>query len=120
MQYNHFNKSASSKTGYACDSETQIFTKKIYLVKPRYVNNKSPEYSLVNGQGQHLTSLFPSGIAGIYLGDFQNRALCCMLRGMEELEIFLAEMPPVQFKAKLLKGELNATFQKLRSEKQAA
>jgi hypothetical protein len=123
MQYNNFNKKAGSKTGYLVDPssrESIIFTPTVYLVKPRYVNSKSPEYSLVNGQGMHLTSLFPSGIANIYLGDFQNRALCCMLRDLDRIEIFLAEMSPVHFKARLLNGDLNATFAKLRKEKQAA
>lgn len=123
MQYNHYYKNNSSKTGYIVDNkgphDAIIFTKSMYLVKPRYINSRSPSYGLVNSKSQHISGLFPTGFTNIFLGDFQNRGLLVILEGLEGLEIFLSELPPVQLKAKLVSGELTQVLQRSRGIKAA-
>lgn len=121
MQYNNFLKKDGSKTGFLIAGKgahnSVIFTPTIYKVKPRYVHSNAPTFSLVDGYGKHISSLFPSGIENIYLGDFQNRGLIAMERGENSLEIFLSEIPPAYLKSKLIAGELNAEL--LQSRKAA-
>jgi hypothetical protein len=114
MQYNSFSKKLGSKTAYLIDSPGEpIFTPSIYISAPQYVHSKSPSFTIINGKGNHITGLFGTGIANIFLGDYKKKGLLLMFRGAQ-VELFLSDISPVELKAKLLSGQLNESLQRAR------
>jgi hypothetical protein len=120
MQYNSFQKKPNSKTAYLIDSPgEEIFTPTIYVSQPGYVHSKSPAFTIINGKGNHVTGLFRTGIDNIFMGDYKKKGLLLMFRGGDQIEVFLSDLSPVQLKAQLLSGQLNASLQRARMQKQA-
>ena len=112
---NKFSKKPDNKTAYVLTEGQPIFSESIYLLEPRYIHRRSPDFTLVS-KGKHVSGLFKIA-PNIFLGDHHKKALIVFL-GAEGLafDLFYTDLTPLQARQMLLDGLLNDELYKARRE----
>jgi len=112
-KFNHFTKKTESKTAYSLTKGEPIFSETVYLLEPKYIHKRSPDFTLVS-KGKHVSGAF--NIApGCYMGDHQKQAIIIFLNE-GEFDLFKTDLAPVQAKELLLAGRLNEILAEAREE----
>lgn len=112
-KFNQFTKKPDSKTAFVLVEGEPIFSETVYLLEPRYIHKRSPDFTLVN-KGKHISGLFKIA-ENAYLGDFNKQALIFFLKpeGLG-FDLFLTDLSPVTAKQMLLSGQLNEQLSEAR------
>ena len=114
-KFDQFRKKPDSKTGYSIAQGEPIFSETVYLLEPRYIHRRSPDFTIVS-KGKHVSGLFKIA-PNIFLGDHHKKALIVFL-GAEGLafDLFYTDLTPLQARQMLLDGLLNGELYKARRE----
>lgn len=81
-----------------------IFTDTLYLLNPNYIHKRSPAFTLVS-KGKHVSGFFPVS-GGVYIGDYQKKALILFQRELG-FDLFQTDLDPLTARLLLCNGELN-------------
>lgn len=114
-KFNKFTKKPDNKTAFVLIEGEAIFSETLYLLEPRYIHKRSPDFTLVH-RGKHVSGLFKVA-PNTYLGDHNKQALIFFLRA-EGLgfDLFQTDLPPITARQMLLDGSLNEQLFKAREE----
>lgn len=114
-KFNKFSKKPDNKTAYVLTEGEPIFSPTVYLLEPRYIHKRSPDFSLVS-KGKHVSGLFRIA-ENTFLGDHNKRALIIFLRpeGLG-FDLFQTDLAPITARQMLLSGQLNEALLKAREE----
>lgn len=103
-KFNSFTKKPDSKTAFVLAKGSPIFTENLYLLDPRYIHRRSPDFTLVS-KGKHVSGFFRA-CGGAYIGDFNKQALIIFQRELG-FDLFQTDLSPVMAKSMLCAGQLN-------------
>lgn len=118
-KFNKFSKKPDNKTAYVLTEGEPIFSPTVYLLEPRYIHKRSPDFTLVN-KGKHVSGLFKIA-PNTFLGDHNKQALIIFLRAEGlAFDLFYTDLTPLQARQMLLDGSLNDELYKARREALAA
>jgi hypothetical protein len=114
-KFNKFTKKPDNKTAFVLAEGYPIFSETVYLLEPRYIHKRSPDFTLVN-KGKHISGLFRIA-PNTYLGDYQKKALIIFLRAEGlAFDLFQTDLAPITARQMLLNGSLNEILYKAREE----
>lgn len=114
-KFNKFTKKPDNKTAFVLVEGDPLFSETLYLLEPRYIHRRSPDFTLVN-KGKHVSGLFKVA-PNVYLGDHNKQALIFFLRAEGlAFDLFQTDLAPITARQMLLEGSLNDQLAKAREE----